>query len=151
MKSAIMMFHMWLPNARSILHRAESSFWSTPAHLCPSIYRIVLVRAGQRYASSVRTTLVKRRGIPHPQVCPACQQGSPGSYRNLPVFLPNGTPHICPISNPAQGRSARFGSTWSGGEVELVTLTNSGMVATQLLTVPLAPSWPSNRMLYEGP
>ena len=29
-------------------------------------------------------------------------------------------------SNPAQGRSARFGSAWSGGEVELVILTNSG-------------------------
>ena len=66
-----------------------------------------------------------------------CLQGSPGSYQNLPVFLPYGTPLIYePISNPAQGRSARFGSTWSGGEVELVILTNSGMEATQLLRRP---------------
>ena len=39
-------------------------------------------------------------------------------------------------SNPAQGRSARFVSAWSGGEVELIILINSGMEATQLLRRP---------------
>ena len=39
-------------------------------------------------------------------------------------------------SNPALGRSARFGRAWSGGEVESATMVDSGMEATKLLRRP---------------
>ena len=39
-------------------------------------------------------------------------------------------------SNRALGRSARFGSAWSGGEVESVNVADSGMEATKLLRRP---------------
>ena len=40
------------------------------------------------------------------------------------------------IFKSSSGRSARFVSAWSGGEVELIILINSGMEATQLLRRP---------------
>ena len=55
-----------------------------------------------------------------------------------------------PTSNPAQGKSAIFGSTWREEEVELVTLTNSGMVATQLLRRPLRRLAQKKRVSHEG-
>ena len=83
-------------------------------------------------------------GIPNQQQ--AClvqsQSGARLAWNFMPVYLPNGTLEISRYSNPALGRSARFGSAWSGGEVELITLINSGMEATQLLRRPLAPPGP---------
>ena len=151
MKSAIMMFHLWLPYARSILHWAEPSLWSTLAHLCPEhlsncacTCRTKVCFISQDYPGQ-KARYPPSTGLP-------CLPTRLAWILSEPACLSSKwySAHM-PISNPAQGRSARFGSTWSGGEVELVTLTNSGMVATQLLTVPLAPSWPLNRMLYEGP
>ena len=72
-----------------------------------------------------------RHGIPYQQACLVqSQSGARLAWNIMPVYLPNGTLQIYPYSNPAQGRSARFVSAWSGGEVELITLINSGMEAT---------------------
>ena len=102
----------------------------TRSCLCPAIYLIVLGDAGQRPASSVRTTLVQRRGIPYPQACHALLTRFAWILSEPACLSSEWYSAHMPISNPAQGRSARFGSTWSGGEVELVILTNSGMEAT---------------------
>ena len=108
----------------------------TRSCLCPAIYLIVLGDAGQRPASSVRTTLVQRRGIPYPQACHALLTRFAWILSEPACLSSEWYSAHMPISNPAQGRSARFVSAWSGGEVELITLINSGMEATQLLRRP---------------
>ena len=138
MKSAIMMFHLRFPGARSILHRAESHLGPhPPIYARTSIELCLYVPDKGLLHQPGLTTPVKRRGIPHLQVCPACQQGLQTRILSEPACLSSKwySAHM-PISNPAQGRSARFGSTWSGGEVELITLIDSGMEATKLLRRP---------------
>ena len=106
----------------------------------------VSLKSRQWHASVSQCYPGSRHGIPNQQACLVCTPNiflcTVGLELHVCQFSEGHSVNIYPYSNPALGRSARFGSAWSGGEVELITLMNSGMEATQLLRRPLAPPGP---------
>ena len=104
--------------AKALLHKPVPPLAKTRWYLRLTVFAL------ESHYQQVCST---QTGVPPEQCCCwfSCLLTSEWHSVNMSIY-----------SNPAQGRSARFGSAWSGGEVELVILTNSGMEATQLLQRP---------------
>ena len=110
MKSAIMMFHLRFPGARSILHRAESHlgphppiYARTSIELCLYVPdKGLLHQPGLPWSKGVVSPIYRFALL-------ANKVYKPGSYQNLPVFLPNGTPHICPYQIQLRGGAPDLG------------------------------------------
>ena len=91
----------------------------------------VSLKSRQWHASVSQCYPGSRHGIPNQQACLVCTPNILLCTVSLELhvcqFSEGHSVNIYPYSNPALGRSARFESAWSGGEVELISMINSGL------------------------